>query len=595
MTEPRPGGVAQSMNNMNLVQTFANNGGPITYFQNFEDAQLAFLDLGDDPSFTTPAGSTWEDGSERVGGVCADYAPPDTQVCGGSGIVSRISEVCYPDVGDTDLKTALTEKTSMYKYCNEDDAAWRCVKSCRTVPGELVNWIDETAMRSNEMLRFSPDLADTYTIPDRTGNNPEGTVIANDVDPDNPEMAPTRVTAIFYYRELKVTEAWVTIMYMLFNMCVFGVSTGAFLNEILDLVVAPMERICTALTSLSKSMKSLQSEMGEDADEFEMLGSSMLKLTDLLKTSLGEAGSAIIKNNLDGDDEGLNAMVPGTKMMGYFGFCDVRSFDVCLQVLEEDIMVFTNTISGIIHKKVSEHLGAPNKNIGDSWLSVWTDREEATYAVEDGVTFADHALLAYVETFQDIGTNSVLSDLGKRPGFLATYPDGYKPSMGAGLHHGWAIEGAVGSQAKVDATYLSPHVNMSARLEAATKQFDCSILVSEEFYNRMSPKYQRHMRKVDRVMVVGASWPMILYAYDEGEDEGNDALAKKNRFSQEFDNAVDKYIAGEWKDAKKLLFSCLGSRNNDVAATKLIDFMASAGRGDNPPDGWEGFRQLTSK
>ena len=38
MTEPRPGGVAQSMNNMNLVQTFANNGGPITYFQNFEDA-----------------------------------------------------------------------------------------------------------------------------------------------------------------------------------------------------------------------------------------------------------------------------------------------------------------------------------------------------------------------------------------------------------------------------------------------------------------------------------------------------------------------------------------------------------------------------
>jgi len=136
---------------------------------------------------------------------------------------------------------------------------------------------------------------------------------------------------------------------------------------------------------------------------------------------------------------------------------------------------------------------------------------------------------------------------------------------------------------------------MSARLEAATKQFDCSILVSEEFYNRMSPKYQRHMRKVDRVMVVGASWPMILYAYDEGEDEGNDALAKKNRFSQEFDNAVDKYIAGEWKDAKKLLFSCLGARNNDIAATKLIDFMASAGRGDNPPDQWEGFRQLTSK
>jgi class 3 adenylate cyclase len=36
--------------------------------------------------------------------------------------------------------------------------------------------------------------------------------------------------------------------------------------------------------------------------------------------------------------------------------------------------------------------------------------------------------------------------------------------MGFGLHAGWAIEGAVGSTYKVDATYLSPHVNMAARL-----------------------------------------------------------------------------------------------------------------------------------
>ena len=54
---------------------------------------------------------------------------------------------------------------------------------------------------------------------------------------------------------------------------------------------------------------------------------------------LGEAGSAIIKNNLDGDDEGLNAMVPGTKMMGYFGFCDVRSFTELTECLEHEVFV----------------------------------------------------------------------------------------------------------------------------------------------------------------------------------------------------------------------------------------------------------------
>ena len=41
--------------------------------------------------------------------------------------------------------------------------------------------------------------------------------------------------------------------------------------------------------------------------------------------------------------------------------------------------------------------------------------------------------------------------------------------MGCGLHCGWAIEGAIGSKVKVEASYLSPHVNLSSRLEAATK------------------------------------------------------------------------------------------------------------------------------
>ena len=56
---------------------------------------------------------------------------------------------------------------------------------------------------------------------------------------------------------------------------------------------------------------------------------------------------------------------------------------------------------------------------------------------------------------------------------------GYRIKMGFGLHLGWAIEGMIGSNFKVDASYLSPHVNIAARLEAATKQYGVSILLSE--------------------------------------------------------------------------------------------------------------------
>jgi class 3 adenylate cyclase len=47
----------------------------------------------------------------------------------------------------------------------------------------------------------------------------------------------------------------------------------------------------------------------------------------------------------------------------------------------------------------------------------------------------------------------------------------------AGLHSGWVIEGAVGSSHKIDASYLSPHVNMAARIETATFQVRCIVSV----------------------------------------------------------------------------------------------------------------------
>lgn len=32
--------------------------------------------------------------------------------------------------------------------------------------------------------------------------------------------------------------------------------------------------------------------------------------------------------------------------------------------------------------------------------------------------------------------------------------------LGLGLHIGWAIEGSIGSNYKIDASYLSPNVNL---------------------------------------------------------------------------------------------------------------------------------------
>ena len=71
----------------------------------------------------------------------------------------------------------------------------------------------------------------------------------------------------------------------------------------------------------------------------------------------------------------------------------------------------------------------------------------------------------------------------KNPGLKERLGEKYRVRMGFGLHIGWAIEGAIGSEFKIDASYLSPNVNMSARLEGMTKIYGVPLLLTLKFYN----------------------------------------------------------------------------------------------------------------
>ena len=109
-------------------------------------------------------------------------------------------------------------------------------------------------------------------------------------------------------------------------------------------------------------------------------------------------------------------------------------------------------------------------------------------------------------------TASALNDLITNPkleGGLSTY----EVRLGFGLHVGWAIEGTIGSKHKVEASYLSPHVNLAARLESATKQYGVTYLYSEAFYTNLSKRMKKRSRHIDCVCVRGSSVPMNMYTY----------------------------------------------------------------------------------
>mmetsp|Transcript_3238 Transcript_3238/g.12970 ORF Transcript_3238/g.12970 Transcript_3238/m.12970 type:complete len:173 (-) Transcript_3238:12-530(-) len=80
---------------------------------------------------------------------------------------------------------------------------------------------------------------------------------------------------------------------------------------------------------------------------------------------------------------------------------------------------------------------------------------------------ANHALQAFVNCVIDLARSNNsgrLREFTMHPAVIDRFGDNFKVRMGFGMHVGWAIEGAIGTKLKIDATYISPHVEMSDRL-----------------------------------------------------------------------------------------------------------------------------------
>merc|ERR1711881_644262 len=103
---------------------------------------------------------------------------------------------------------------------------------------------------------------------------------------------------------------------------------------------------------------------------------------------------------------------------------------------------------------------------------------------------------AFLKVVAAVARSAVLAEYREHPGLLARLPN-YRVRMGFGLHLGSAIEGAIGSEFKIDASYLSPNVNMASRLEAATAQFGVHLLMSHFLIDQCAPRLREICRQVD--------------------------------------------------------------------------------------------------
>lgn len=359
-----------------------------------------------------------------------------------------------------------------------------------------------------------------------------------------------QMLAIFDISARAREEAILGILLTTFVIGLLAVGTMTFSRDVNTLVILPIEKMVQLVRDISANPLGKDYSLGpdqiremDDGMETTLLLRTISKIAGLMRVGFGEAGAEIIGKNLNAtqshDDEhyggmGLmgsggigvdgggngettvNVLGNGTKIQSIFAFCDVRNFTDTTECLQEEVMLFVNRIAHILHSIVVQCDGAANKNIGDAFLLTWKLGSAPASALvaapsltmpmfpgeEEGNRLAaDKALYSLLKTmvemirYEDFICNFSPTALGA----LYERMPRYKCRIGCGLHVGWAIEGAIGSDKKIDASYISPHVNWSEHLESSTKEYGVAVLMSEPFYDLLSPEAKLHCRQVDRI------------------------------------------------------------------------------------------------
>ncbi len=396
---------------------------------------------------------------------------------------------------------------------------------------------------------------------------------------------------------------------------------------------------------------------GKDKDklgsyETEQLITAVAKITDLLRKCWGVAGAGIISSNLarnmKGDTVVFNPTVPGKLVYALFGFAGINDFGHLLRSLDKDVMTLINDIAIVIHNEVYRWglggSGQCNKNLGAAFLMVYRigDFEEVRkkndqakkviFAEEDmqgsltstssralidnelnsiqlaslpGINaFGDRALLGLLKSFAGINRAKSVKNW-ERDYRVGGGVGAFSVTMSFGMDAGWAVEGAVGSGYKIDATYLSSNVNMASRMMSACKQYRLAILLSQAVEELLSKECRSKLRLVDRVYVKGSKAAQRIYTYDARHkgvpfflnmrtDEQADKEAKnyspkiwrkdqdlqdmRGHVSQEFitsyNNGLTQYLMGNWENAVVKLKEANEIMIVDVVAAGRLEFSA---------------------
>lgn len=267
-------------------------------------------------------------------------------------------------------------------------------------------------------------------------------------------------------------------------------------------------------------------------------------------------------------------------------FSDIKSFTYRTETLGNEIIDLLNVhYNNVIHD-VHEENGVVGSIIGDAILAIFGSLKnpelKSLEAIDAGwrITYVTAELREKMKAQRKKIEESRKLTAAEDRVYKAVLLD-----IGVGIDGGTVFYGNIGSDEHMTNTVIGDNVNSASRLEGVTRIYHLPIVVSEYIVNDVKDKSDRYkFYEIDTIQVKGKTKGKKIYFPLDTENEAQQKLVEQFEI---YEQALQAYYDGDWKNARKL-FKQVKMEVADV-------FMERMGARGNAPDKWRGIWTMTTK
>jgi len=176
-------------------------------------------------------------------------------------------------------------------------------------------------------------------------------------------------------------------------------------------------------------------------------------------------------------------------------FSDIRGFTTyCEKRTPEEIIPILNEYLDVMSNVILKYNGTLDKYVGDEIVAFF-----GAPAMEKPINHAEMAVRTALEMFEEL---KKLQEKWKK--------EGKEPlDFGVGINTGPMMVGNMGSTNRLDYTVIGDEVNLGARVEALTRDYNVRIILTQATYEKV--KDLAEVKKLGETRVKGKAQPVVIY------------------------------------------------------------------------------------